>query len=117
VLERYNGSAWSAVSGSDLVFQVIPNTKGDWVEWPAWAWLLERDSPVKLAFRTNKQVETDLGGSVLFGEGHVICYSPHPEVSGGPNDLIAAGVRWAGHGRSRARAGRSPPSKPVSSGI
>ena len=53
----------------------------------------------------------------MFGEGHVICYSPHPEVAGGPNDLIAAGVRWAGHGRSRARAGRSPPSKPVSSGI
>jgi len=35
----------------------------------------------------------------LFGEGRVICYSPHPEVSGGPNDIIAAGVRWAGRGR------------------
>lgn len=35
-----------------------------------------------------------------FGEGRVICYSPHPEVSGGPNDIIAAGVRWAGTGRS-----------------
>lgn len=38
----------------------------------------------------------------LYGEGRVICYSPHPEVSGGPNGLIAAGVRWAGAGRSDA---------------
>jgi glutamine amidotransferase-like uncharacterized protein len=31
-----------------------------------------------------------------FGKGRVICFSPHPEVSGGPNHLIAAGVHWAG---------------------
>jgi glutamine amidotransferase-like uncharacterized protein len=31
-----------------------------------------------------------------FGQGRVICYSPHPEVTGGPNGLIAAGVAWAG---------------------
>jgi hypothetical protein len=31
-----------------------------------------------------------------FGVGRVICFSPHPEVSGGPNHLIAAGVKWAG---------------------
>ncbi|HEY1375833.1 MAG TPA: BPL-N domain-containing protein [Gemmataceae bacterium] len=31
-----------------------------------------------------------------FGKGRVICFSPHPEVNGGPNHLIAAGVRWAG---------------------
>lgn len=37
----------------------------------------------------------------MFGRGRVICYSPHPEVSGGPNGLIEAGVRWAGAGRSR----------------
>ncbi|MFM7207047.1 MAG: BPL-N domain-containing protein [Planctomycetaceae bacterium] len=35
----------------------------------------------------------------LYGAGRVICYSPHPEVTGGPNDLIASGVRWAGEGR------------------
>lgn len=34
----------------------------------------------------------------LYGQGRVICYSPHPEVSGGPNGIIASGVRWAGAG-------------------
>ncbi len=29
-----------------------------------------------------------------FGKGRVICYSPHPEQSGGPNHLILHGVRW-----------------------
>jgi glutamine amidotransferase-like uncharacterized protein len=32
----------------------------------------------------------------MFGDGRVICFSPHPEVPGGPNELIEAGVRWAG---------------------
>jgi glutamine amidotransferase-like uncharacterized protein len=36
----------------------------------------------------------------MYGQGRVICYSPHPEVSGGPNEIIASGVRWAGEGRS-----------------
>lgn len=40
-----------------------------------------------------------------FGKGRVICYSPHPEVTDGPNGLIAAGVAWAGGGRS---PGQSP---------
>ena len=31
-----------------------------------------------------------------FGRGRVICFSPHPEVKDGPNDLMTAGVRWAG---------------------
>ncbi|QDU58084.1 BPL-N domain-containing protein [Aeoliella mucimassa] len=30
-----------------------------------------------------------------FGEGRVICYSPHPEVESGPNYLMASGVKWA----------------------
>lgn len=30
-----------------------------------------------------------------YGNGRVICFSPHPEVSGGPNHLISTGVRWA----------------------
>lgn len=29
-----------------------------------------------------------------FGSGRVICFSPHPEVKDGPNQLIVAGVRW-----------------------
>ena len=35
----------------------------------------------------------------MYGSGRVICYSPHPEVTGGPNEIIASGVRWAGTGR------------------
>lgn len=42
----------------------------------------------------------------LYGAGRVICYSPHPEVSGGPNGIVASGVRWAGEGRPRRAAGR-----------
>jgi glutamine amidotransferase-like uncharacterized protein len=52
----------------------------------------------------------------IYGQGRVICFSPHPEVSGGPNGLIAAGVRWAGQGRPPNGAGRRPSAKPVSSG-
>jgi hypothetical protein len=29
-----------------------------------------------------------------FGQGRVMCFSPHPESRGGPNALITAGVRW-----------------------
>jgi glutamine amidotransferase-like uncharacterized protein len=36
----------------------------------------------------------------MFGSGRVICFSPHPEVAGGPNGIVEAGVRWAGGGRS-----------------
>jgi glutamine amidotransferase-like uncharacterized protein len=31
-----------------------------------------------------------------FGQGRVICFSPHPETSSGPNQLITTGVQWAG---------------------
>jgi len=30
-----------------------------------------------------------------FGKGRVICFSPHPESSNGPNYLMLNGVRWA----------------------
>ncbi|MFM7242842.1 MAG: BPL-N domain-containing protein [Planctomycetaceae bacterium] len=43
----------------------------------------------------------------MYGQGRVICYSPHPEAAGGPNGIIASGVRWAGEGRP-GRAGRQP---------
>lgn len=33
-----------------------------------------------------------------FGEGRVICFSPHPEKDGGPRYLMTAGVRWAANG-------------------
>jgi len=31
----------------------------------------------------------------VFGSGRVICFSPHPEKSNGPNGLMLHGVRWA----------------------
>ncbi|MEW4529171.1 BPL-N domain-containing protein [Maioricimonas sp. JC845] len=31
----------------------------------------------------------------VYGKGRVICFSPHPEVPGGPNRIMAAGIRWA----------------------
>lgn len=38
----------------------------------------------------------------VFGDGRVICFSPHPEKSNGPNGLMLHGVRWAaGDGHSR----------------
>ncbi len=30
-----------------------------------------------------------------FGDGRVVCFSPHPEVENGPNDLIESAIRWA----------------------
>lgn len=30
-----------------------------------------------------------------YGAGRVICFSPHPESSNGPNSLIASGIYWA----------------------
>ena len=39
----------------------------------------------------------------VFGSGRVICFSPHPEKSNGPNGLMLHGVRWA------AGAARSKP--------
>lgn len=29
-----------------------------------------------------------------FGNGRVICFSPHPEVKDGPNQLVLQGIRW-----------------------
>jgi len=37
----------------------------------------------------------------MFGQGRVICFSPHPEKVGGPNAIMAEGVRWAGSGQSK----------------
>jgi len=31
-----------------------------------------------------------------YGDGRVVCFSPHPETKAGPNELIVDGVRWVG---------------------
>lgn len=38
-----------------------------------------------------------------FGAGRVICFSPHPELPDGPNELILQGARWAGSGKDQAK--------------
>jgi glutamine amidotransferase-like uncharacterized protein len=43
-----------------------------------------------------------------FGDGRVVCVSPHPEVSGGPNDLITACIDWVGRERVQRPAIRRP---------
>lgn len=35
----------------------------------------------------------------MYGQGRVICFSPHPEKSDGPNHIMAEGIRWAGMGK------------------
>ncbi len=37
----------------------------------------------------------------MYGQGRVICFSPHPEKLGGPNSIMAEGVRWAGSGQPK----------------
>ena len=39
----------------------------------------------------------------VFGSGRVICFSPHPEKSNGPNGLMLHGVRWAAGARAFAK--------------
>lgn len=39
-----------------------------------------------------------------YGQGRVMCFSPHPETSSGPNSLISNGIRWV--------AGRNNPTMP-----
>ena len=37
----------------------------------------------------------------MYGQGRVICFSPHPEKLGGPNSIMVEGVRWAGSGQTK----------------
>ena len=53
--------------------------------------------------RHGARPETMIGTTAIargtFGHGRVICFSPHPEATGGPNNFIRVGVRWAASGR------------------
>ena len=40
----------------------------------------------------------------VFGQGRVICFSPHPEKLNGPNGLMMHGVRWAADGSRAAKS-------------
>ena len=57
---------------------------------------------------TGVMVGTTAIARSTFGAGRVVCYSPHPESSGGPNELVLNGVKWAGQARSAIATVPSP---------
>jgi len=72
---------------------LVPDTKPDL---PAYEPLAEYSSEIaKKGAPTGVMIGTTAIARAPYGKGRVICYSPHPEVSGGPNHLISMGVRWA----------------------
>ncbi|MBL8813068.1 MAG: biofilm PGA synthesis protein PgaC [Planctomycetaceae bacterium] len=72
---------------------LIPDTKPDL---PAFEPLAAYATEIaKKGAPTGVMIGTTAIARAPYGKGRVICFSPHPEVSGGPNHLISAGVRWA----------------------
>ncbi|PQO44183.1 BPL-N domain-containing protein [Blastopirellula marina] len=52
--------------------------------------IAKKGAPVGAMVGTHAIVRT------MYEDGRVICFSPHPEKSGGPNFLMMEGIRWAG---------------------
>lgn len=48
-----------------------------------------------------------------FGEGRVLCFSPHPEKEAGPHGFIEAGVRWASGRVMTSKEQKPEPVSPV----
>lgn len=71
---------------------LIPDTKPDLPAYEALAEyateIAEKGAPMGVMIGTTAIARSH------FGKGRVICYSPHPEQSGGPNHLLLHGVRW-----------------------
>jgi glutamine amidotransferase-like uncharacterized protein len=71
--------------------------------------------------RASTMIGTTAIARSTYGNGRVICYSPHPEASGGPHHLLVAGVRWAAnpnHATTRrplleAKSASSASSQPI----
>ncbi len=70
-----------------------------------------------IAKRRGARPESMIGTTAIaratFGSGRVICFSPHPESSSGPNHFIRDGVRWAAGDRPTqgAATGRERPDR------
>lgn len=52
--------------------------------------IAKKGAPVGAMVGTHAIIRT------MYDEGRVICFSPHPEKSGGPNFIMMEGIRWAG---------------------
>ncbi|WP_417732841.1 BPL-N domain-containing protein [Rosistilla oblonga] len=52
--------------------------------------IAKKGAPVGAMVGTHAIVRT------MFHDGRVLCFSPHPESSGGPNSIMVEGIRWAG---------------------
>lgn len=52
--------------------------------------IAKKGAPVGAMVGTHAIIRT------MYEEGRVICFSPHPEKSGGPNSIMMEGIRWAG---------------------
>ncbi|WP_116344413.1 BPL-N domain-containing protein [Blastopirellula marina] len=52
--------------------------------------IAKKGAPVGAMVGTHAIIRT------MYDEGRVICFSPHPEKSGGPNSIMMEGIRWAG---------------------
>lgn len=62
---------------------------------PAYETLAEYATEIaKKGAPTGVMIGTTAIARACFGDGRVICFSPHPEVSDGPNHLIIEGVKW-----------------------
>ncbi|MCC9607965.1 BPL-N domain-containing protein [Blastopirellula sp. JC732] len=55
--------------------------------------IAEKGAPAGAMVGTHAIIRT------MYEDGRVICFSPHPEKSGGPNSIMMEGIRWAGSGR------------------
>jgi glutamine amidotransferase-like uncharacterized protein len=68
----------------------------DKVDLPSYEVLAEYVTEIaKKGAPTGVMIGTTAIARAPFGNGRVICYSPHPEVASGPNHLMLHGVRWA----------------------
>ncbi|WP_339749218.1 BPL-N domain-containing protein [uncultured Rubinisphaera sp.] len=51
--------------------------------------IAKKGAPVEAMIDTHAVIRSK------YGEGRVICFSPHPETKDGPNSLMASGIYWA----------------------
>lgn len=72
---------------------LIPDDKADL---PAFETLASYESEIaKKGAPSGVMIGTTAIARAPYGEGRVICFSPHCEVTGGPNHMISAAVLWA----------------------
>jgi Biotin-protein ligase, N terminal len=69
---------------------------GDWSDLPRYEALATFATGIaKHGAPRGVMVGTTAIARANYGDGRVMCFSPHPEFPGGPHRLLAVGVRWA----------------------